>query len=443
MYIPFHQKYRPQTFAELVGQNAIATTLTNAINNQQIAPAYLFTGSRGTGKTSSARILAKSLNCQASEQPTATPCGKCEICQSIASGSCLDVIEIDAASHTGVENVREIISATQFTPAQCRYKVYVIDEVHGLSSAAMNALLKTLEEPPKAVVFVLATTDPQRVLATIISRCQRFDFRRIELTVMVNHLRYIATAEDINITDEALTLIAQIAQGGMRDAESLLEQLSLLSGEISKEQVWELVGAVPEDDLLAMLEAVITNNPEQLIDVSRQLIERGREPLTILQDLVGFYRDLLIAKTAPNRGDLAACTAATWQQLCTNASNWQVAHILAGQEYLRTTEAQLKSSNCPHLWLEIALIGLLSVGNQNPTVNQQSSGTDIWTQTLKQLPLSIKALLQQHGKLVALEAGTATIKISSEALKNKVPIARLESALSQVVGTNTRLQLIS
>lgn len=292
MYIPFHQKYRPQTFAELVGQNAIATTLTNAINSQQIAPAYLFTGSRGTGKTSSARILAKSLNCQASEQPTATPCGKCEICQSITSGSCLDVIEIDAASHTGVENVREIISATQFTPAQCRYKVYVIDEVHGLSSAAMNALLKTLEEPPKAVVFVLATTDPQRVLATIISRCQRFDFRRIELTAMVNHLRYIATAEDINITDEALTLIAQIAQGGMRDAESLLEQLSLLSGEISKEQVWELVGAVPEDDLLAMLEAVISNNPEKLIDVSRQLIERGREPLTILQDLVGFYRDL-------------------------------------------------------------------------------------------------------------------------------------------------------
>lgn len=447
MYTPLPQKYRPQTFAELVGQSSIATTLTNAITRQQIAPAYLFAGSRGTGKTSSARILAKSLNCQQSDQPTPTPCGNCDICQKIASGSCLDVIEIDAASNTGVENVRDIIERAQFAPVSCRYKVYVIDEVHGLSGAAMNALLKTLEEPPKQVVFVLATTDPQRVIPTIISRCQRFDFRRIELAAIVKHLRQIASLENINITDEALTLVAQIAQGGLRDAESLLDQLSLLNNEITIEQVWDLVGTVPEQDLLAMLEAVAANNPEVLLDCNRQLIERGREPTTILQDLVGFYRDLLIAKTAPNRFDLVACTPATWQQLCEAASSWNMDKILAGQEHLRAGEAQVRNTTVPHLWLEATLVGLLSTASQTtaakPSSQPMSEAADVWTQTLKQLPLSTKALLQQHGKLITLEDGTATVKISSEALKSKVPIQRLEMALSKTVGTSTRLELIS
>jgi DNA polymerase-3 subunit gamma/tau len=187
-YEPLHHKYRPQTFADLVGQEAIAQTLTNAIRSERIAPAYLFTGSRGTGKTSSARILAKSLNCLSSNIPTDQPCGVCDVCFGITKGSALDVIEIDAASNTGVDNIREIIERAQYSPVQCRYKVYVIDEVHSLSTAAFNALLKTLEEPPKHVVFVLATTDPQRVLPTIISRCQRFDFRRIPLEAMVGHL---------------------------------------------------------------------------------------------------------------------------------------------------------------------------------------------------------------------------------------------------------------
>ena len=180
-YEPLHHKYRPQTFADLVGQEAIATTLTNALFSERIAPAYLFTGPRGTGKTSSARILAKSLNCIAGDKPTPSPCGKCEICRAITKGNALDVIEIDAASNTGVYNIREIIERSQFSPVQCRYKVYVIDECHMLSTAAFNALLKTLEEPPDRVIFVLATTDPQRVLPTIISRCQRFDYRRIPL----------------------------------------------------------------------------------------------------------------------------------------------------------------------------------------------------------------------------------------------------------------------
>lgn len=358
-YEPLHHKYRPQTFADLVGQQAIATTLSNALRQNKIAPAYLFTGPRGTGKTSSARIFAKSLNCLASSVPTDRPCGQCETCQSIAKGNSLDIIEIDAASNTGVDNIRELIERSQFAPVQCRYKVYIIDEVHMLSTAAFNALLKTLEEPPPQVVFILATTDPQKVLPTIISRCQRYDFRRIPLEAMFNHLQKIAKKENIAITDEALTLVAQIAQGGLRDAESLLDQLSLFDKEITAENVWDLVGAVPEKDLMELLEAIDSEKPESVIDKVRNIINRGREPLILLQNIASFYRDLLIAKTAPSRQDLVAITSPTWQQLCEFAKRWDSNLILAGQKHLRESEIQIKNTTQPRLWLEVTLLGLL------------------------------------------------------------------------------------
>ncbi|MBN3888020.1 MAG: DNA polymerase III subunit gamma/tau [Nostoc sp. JL31] len=358
-YEPLHHKYRPKSFAELVGQEAIATTLTNAIGTSKIAPAYLFTGPRGTGKTSSARILAKSLNCLKGDQPTAEPCGVCEVCQGITKGYALDVIEIDAASNTGVDNIRELIEKAQFAPVQCRYKVYVIDECHMLSTQAFNALLKTLEEPPRHVVFVLATTDPQRVLPTIISRCQRFDFRRIQLEAMVKHLSAIASIENIHISHDAVTLVAQLSQGGLRDAESLLDQLGLLAGEVTPEQVWDLVGTVSEQDLLALLNAIAQDKPEAVLDCTHYILDRGREPLTILQNLAAFYRDLLIAKTAPNRHDLVACTQQTWTALVEFAQYFDISTILAGQQHLRTSEVQIKNTTQPRLWLEVTLLGLL------------------------------------------------------------------------------------
>jgi DNA polymerase III subunit gamma/tau len=370
-YLPFHHKYRPQTFADLVGQEAIAATLTNALRLQKIAPAYLFTGPRGTGKTSSARILAKSLNCLASNVPTAEPCGICGVCKGIAAGNALDVIEIDAASNTGVDNIREIIERAQYAPVQCRYKVYTIDECHMLSVAAFNSLLKTLEEPPPHVVFILATTDPQRVLPTIISRCQKFDYRRIPLESMISHLGYIAQQESMTIHPTALQLVAQISQGGLRDAESLLDQLSLLAGEIMPERVWDLVGTVPEGDLVGIARAVSSGNLENLLDCCRQLVERGKEPLTILQNLTGFYRDLSIAKTAPQRPDLTTLTSGGWQETVKLVADLELTQILAAQQHLRESEQQLKHSTQPRLWLEIALLGLLSL----PTAPAQPTRT--------------------------------------------------------------------
>lgn len=379
-YEPLHHKYRPQTFKDLVGQEAIASTLISAIKSEKIAPAYLFTGPRGTGKTSSARILAKSLNCLSYDKPTPIPCGKCEVCQAIATGNALDVIEIDAASNTGVDNIREIIERSRFAPVQSRYKVYAIDECHMLSTAAFNALLKTLEEPPSQVVFILATTDPQRVLSTIISRCQRFDYRRIRLDAMVDHLEYIARQENIAIAHEAVTLIAQIANGGLRDAESLLDQLSLFPQEITVEQIWDLVGAVPEKDLLALLSAIRKENVEDIVAQCRNLLDRGREPLVLLQNLASFYLNLLIAKTSPNRQDLVAVTETCWQQLCIEAQHWQSEAILQGQQQLKEAEVQIKHTTQPRLWLEITLLSLLNKSNIVPV------NSDRYTSSKKTIP---------------------------------------------------------
>lgn len=384
-YEPLHHKYRPKNFAELVGQEAIATTLTNAIRAAKIAPAYLFTGPRGTGKTSSARILAKSLNCVNHDKPTPQPCGICDVCQGITKGYSLDVIEIDAASNTGVDNIREIIERAQYAPIQCRYKVYVIDECHMLSTAAFNALLKTLEEPPKHVVFVLATTDPQRVLPTIISRCQRFDFRRINLEAMAKHLSYIAYKENISITPESITLIAQIAQGGLRDAESLLDQLSLLSGEVTPDRVWDLVGSVSERDLLFLLNAIASDNPEAVLDCTRKILDSGREALIILQNFAGFYRDLLIAKTASRRNDLVAYTPQTWEALIDFAQEFDITTILVGQQHLRTAEVQLKNTTQPRLWLEVTFLGLLP--SANIPVQQNGRGA-VFTPRVSPPPIS-------------------------------------------------------
>lgn len=360
-YEPLHHRYRPQRFDQLVGQTPIARTFTNALQQQRIAPAYLLTGPRGTGKTSSARILARSLNCVSTEQPTPEPCGTCALCTAITAGRALDVIEIDAASNTGVDNIRELIERARFAPVQARWKVYVVDECHMLSTAAFNALLKTLEEPPPQVVFVLATTDPQRVLPTIVSRCQRFDFRRIPLADMVQHLSWIASQEAINITPEAVRLVAQLAQGGLRDAESLLDQLGLLPPPVAPEAVWDLMGAVPEQGLLQLGSALAEDQPLNLLQVVRQLFDQGREPSAILQGLTALLRDLLLAAVAPQHQELSTVSPAGWEQATVLANRLGRQRLIALLDALRGSEGQLRHSSQPRLSLEVLLVGLLNV----------------------------------------------------------------------------------
>ncbi len=356
---PFHQKYRPNTLDELVGQEFISITLKQALLSQKIAPAYLFNGPRGTGKTSSARIFAKSLNCQAYNQPTANPCGKCELCKQITDGNALDIIEIDAASNTGVENIREIIDRARFAPTQARWKVYVIDECHMLSTAASNALLKTIEEPPSRVVFILATTNPERVLSTIQSRCQKFDFKRISSNSIFLQLLKIANKESIKFEDQALKLIAKRSNGGMRDAQSLLDQLSLFPNGITTKNVQNLLGEVSENDLTNLINSLINNDPELLLISCNNLYDAGNEPNEILVGLLNITRDLLLKTLNNNYSDIYYTSVDFQSELNKFSNNINKSRIVNWHNKLKNIEYQIKTSDNPRLWLEIHLTSLL------------------------------------------------------------------------------------
>lgn len=362
-YIPLYRKYRPQKLDEVVGQEHIKKALANAIEMNKISHAYLFTGPRGTGKTSTARIFAKSLNCV--NGPTVNPCGECENCRDITNSVPMDVIEIDAASNRKVEDAQNILEKVMYAPVNSRFKIYIIDEVHMLSTTAFNALLKTLEEPPKNVIFILATTEVHKVLDTIKSRCQRFDFRRITTSDIVKHLRYISDCEKINITDDALATIAKNSAGGMRDSIALLDQLSVLGTKdaITTDDINALLGRISFDVLHQLSECILSSNHAGAVEILEKIYNSGNEPVQILQNLLDYFKNLLVVKNCNSDISIEITQLNELQtgDLKKQSENIETHQIISLCDKCASYIKDLKSTNNPRLWLEIAIIDLANL----------------------------------------------------------------------------------
>ena len=362
-YLPLYRKYRPQTFKDLIGQENIVKALTNAINLNKISHAYLLCGPRGTGKTTTARIIAKSLNC--AQGPTLEPCGECPSCKDIANSTPIDVIEIDAASNRKVEDARNILEKIQFVPVNGRYKIYIIDEVHMLTTEAFNTLLKTLEEPPENVIFILATTEPHKVLDTIISRCQRFDFRRITTEDIVARLKYISEQENIKITEEALFTIARSSAGGMRDSLALLDQISVLDAdkEITSDDVNEMLGRLSFETLFDLSNAITNADTQKAITLLDSVYNKGNEPFQIITNLIQYYRNLLVVKNCADRkiaAELTQLSEAHILQQKEQSQNLESEQILYIIERLSFYSKEIKDTTNRYLWLELCVIELAS-----------------------------------------------------------------------------------
>lgn len=349
------RKWRPKTFDDVVGQEHVTRTLRNAIETGRVAHAYLFVGPRGIGKTTLSRIFAKAINCQ---HPVGTePCGTCDVCKSITDGSCLDVIEIDGASNNKVEDVHSILDQIQFAPVSCKYKVYIIDEVHMLTTSAFNALLKTLEEPPPHVKFIFATTEGDKVLPTIISRCQRFDLRRISTPDIVKRLRFICNAEKITITDDALLAIARGAQGGMRDALSALDQLISFKGDsLSEEDVLAVFGLISRKSLEELAAAILKGDMATILKMVDLFDSAGKDLRRMTVELMGYFRNLLVYQYV---GDKMSGLEATPEQIEGFAQQAKLAdssRVLQIAEHLAKLEGQLRFALSVRTLIEMALI---------------------------------------------------------------------------------------
>ena len=361
------RKWRPQSFDEVTGQEAITRTLRNSIEHQRLHHAYLFSGARGVGKTTTARLLAKALNCHKAKQPTPTPCrtddpDQCPSCREISESRSIDVQEIDAASNTGVDNVREaIIASVGIAPARDRYKIFIIDEVHMLSGAAFNALLKTLEEPPPRVVFIMATTERHKVPETILSRCQQFEFRTIATAKILERLRLIAQAEEITIPDDALREIARTGDGSMRDAQSALDQVISFAGDkIKKEDVETALGVAGADILTRVIDAIAENKPADAIRVVDDIVMRGHDLRNFCRDLLAHFRDLLITKVSASEELLesAVCTA---DELKRQAALFSESDLVRFFHSLTETETKLRTATQPRYQLEIGIVKLMEL----------------------------------------------------------------------------------
>lgn len=356
MYQVLYRKYRPRVFADVYGQDHVTSTLKNEIKEGRISHAYLFTGSRGTGKTTCAKILAKAVNC-----PNAVdgePCNACEICKGLDSGTIYDVVEIDAASNNGVDNIRDLREEVNYTPTRGKYRVYIIDEVHMLSTGAFNALLKTLEEPPAHVIFILATTEVHKLPATILSRCQRFDFKRIQPETMAVRLQQVAGLEGMELAPDAATLIARIADGALRDGLSILDQCAGRSKQITAQLVSEVAGLAGREALYRLSDAVLARDSSAAVEELAQLHENSYDMERLCVEMINHFRNFMMVKTVKKSRELIICTDDEYKHIEASAGQFTLAQILRGLDLFQSTLVKIKGGATPRIEMEMAFVRL-------------------------------------------------------------------------------------
>lgn len=358
MYLALYRKYRPQNFNEVVGQEHIVKTLINQIKYDKISHAYLFTGSRGTGKTSIAKIFARAINCN--DLQNGSPCGECEVCKSL-EGTNIDVLEIDAASNNGVDEIRELREKVKYPPVVGKYKVYIIDEVHMLSISAFNALLKTLEEPPAQTVFILATTEVHKLPATILSRCLRFDFRLLSLEDLTNHLKNILTKENVKFEDSAVNVIARAGEGSVRDTLSIADRcVSFAGGELTYQKVIDVLGISQRETLIKMTDLILNKQIGEALKEIDVVLSSGKSPLVFSNDLISYFRDLLLIYSLNEKArEIVVVKDDIYNSMKAQAVNENYVEILKAIEVLSSVEQDLRYSAQPRIVLETAIIKII------------------------------------------------------------------------------------
>ncbi|HZG73204.1 MAG TPA: DNA polymerase III subunit gamma/tau [Chondromyces sp.] len=437
-YQALYRVWRPQKFSDVVGQEHVTQTLQNALLQEKISHAYLFSGPRGTGKTSAAKILAKAVNCE--KAPTAEPCNECDTCKGITDGSITGVIEFDAASNSRVEEIREVLERVKISPGDIEYKVYIIDEVHMLSISAFNALLKTLEEPPKHVIFILATTEPHKIPLTIISRCQRFDFKRITAQSIVKRMEYILAENGAKYEENVLPIIARAAEGGMRDALSLLDQAVSYSREqITVEDALTVTGAVGQEMLNRLARAIYERDIAEALSTLEQLLMQGKDPVRFTEDFILYFRDLLLYKTAPNLEESMerAMLDETFTQLAEEIPFSQLYEFI---DILNKTQQEMKFTNHARIYLEVSLVKMCQ-SEAVPTINNSPQVEEL-VRKINSLESELQALKSRAPQAdEETEARGATAKRTSRSSKGyKAPVKKIERILSDA--TKQDIQLI-
>ncbi|OCA89371.1 DNA polymerase III subunit gamma/tau [Pseudobacillus wudalianchiensis] len=436
-YQALYRVWRPQSFIDVVGQEHITKTLQNALLQQKISHAYLFSGPRGTGKTSAAKILAKAVNCE--QAPTAEPCNECASCRGITDGSIQDVIEIDAASNNGVDEIRDIRDKVKYAPSAVRYKVYIIDEVHMLSTGAFNALLKTLEEPPRHVMFILATTEPHKIPLTIISRCQRFDFKRITSQSIVGRMELIMKESGLAYDEKALPIIARAAEGGMRDALSLLDQaLSYSDDQLTEEDALTVTGAVGQGMLNELAEAILEKDTAAALAILEKLLMQGKDPARFAEDFVLYFRDMLLYKTAPHLEESLARVMID-EVFVSVAEKMELESIYEYIHILNETQQEMKFSNHARIYMEVALVKICQRRSSRASVDMPEVQELIGRiQALEKEIQQLRSQPIQQAEQADAQAPSRRPARSSNGFR--APAAKIEKVLSEA--TKQDIQLI-